>query len=111
MEKEIKPFGTLHVVLLIVAFGLLSAALVSLAVSNHNRKAKIIADEQAFMDSLHVFPPIEFVDSLYGKVELKHYEDETPKVVVYYELDSLGNPTGDIAHETHFYENHQKYMS
>ena len=43
-------------------------------------------------------------------MELKRYEDESPKVVVYYELDSLGNPTDVVAHETHYYENHQKYI-
>ena len=41
---------------------------------------------------------------------MKRYEDESPKVVVYYVLDSLGNLTEEIAHETHFYENHQKYI-
>lgn len=110
MEKETKPFGTQHIVLLIVAFGLLAAALAFLAITNHNQKKQAIADEQAFLDSLHVFPPIDFVDSLYGRVEMKRYEDESPKVVVYYVLDSLGNPTDEIAHETHFYENKQKYI-
>ena len=110
MEKETKPFGTVHIVLLIVLFGLLAAALAFLALSNKNEKRQAADAEQAFLDSLHVFPPIDFADSLYGRVELKHYEDESPKVVVYYELDSLGNPTGDVAHETHYYENHQKYI-
>lgn len=110
MEKETKPFGTLHVVLICLAFGALAAALAYLAVSNSNQKRKVVEEEQAFMDSLHVFPPIDFVDSLYGRVELKRYEDESPQVVVYYVLDSLGNPTTEIAHETHFYENHQKYI-
>lgn len=110
MEKETKPFGTLHVVLICLAFGALAAAFAYLAVSNSNQKRKVVEEEQAFMDSLHVFPPIDFVDSLYGRVELKRYEDESPQVVVYYVLDSLGNPTTEIAHETHFYENHQKYI-
>ena len=110
MEKNTKPFGTLHIVLLCLAFGALAAALAFLALANHGKKLKAIEDEQAFMDSLHVFPPIDFVDSLYGRVEMKRYEDESPKVVVYYVLDSLGNLTEEIAHETHFYENHQKYI-
>jgi hypothetical protein len=110
MEKQTRPFGALHIVLLCLAFGALAAALVFMAVSNHRQKQQVLDGEQAFIDSLHVFPPIDFADSLYGRVELKHYEDESPKVVVYYELDSLGNPTGPIAHETHFYENHQKYI-
>jgi len=59
MEKETKPFGTQHIVLLIVSFGLLAAALAFLAVSNHNKKEQAVADEQAFIDSLHVFPPID----------------------------------------------------
>jgi antitoxin component YwqK of YwqJK toxin-antitoxin module len=105
-----KPFGTVHVVLLCLAFGALAAALAFMAWSNNHLKQKMVDEEQAFMDSLHVFPPIEFVDSLYGRVELKQYEDESPKVVVYYVLDSLGNPTTEVAHETHYYENHQKYI-
>jgi hypothetical protein len=110
MEKETKPFGTRHIVLLCLAFGALAAALAFLALSNHNQKRQAMDAEQAFLDSLHVFPPIDFADSLYGRVELKRYEDESPKVVVYYELDSLGNPTDVVAHETHYYENHQKYI-
>ena len=49
MEKETKPFGTQHIVLLIVAFGLLAAALAFLAISNHNQKKQAIADEQAWI--------------------------------------------------------------
>lgn len=110
MEKEVKPFGTLHIVLLCLAFGALAAALAFLALSNRNQKRQIVEAEQAFLDSLHVFPPIEFADSLYYPAVLQKYEDETPKVMVYYELDSLGNPTKEIVHETHFYENNQKYI-
>ena len=110
MENNAKPFGTLHIVLLMLAFGALAAALAFLAISNSRQKQKAIEEEQAFMDSLHVFPPVDFTDSLYSRVELKHYEDESPKVVVYYVLDSLGAPTDQIAHETHFYENQQKYI-
>ncbi len=110
MEKETKPFGIQHIVLLCIAFGLLAAALAYLAVSNSRTKRQTVDQEQAFLDSLHVFPPIEFADSLYGRVELKWYEDNSPKVVVYYELDSMGNNTTHVAHETHYYENHQKYI-
>lgn len=110
MKKETKPFGAVHIVLLCLAFGALAAALAFLAVSSSKQKQTILDNEQAFIDSLHVFPPIDFVDSLYERVDLKRYEDESPKVVVYYVLDSLGNPTEEIAHETHFYENHQKYI-
>jgi hypothetical protein len=105
-----KPFGTVHIVLLCVSFGLLAAALAWLACSNSAKKTKLVEDEQAFLDSLHVFPPIDFVDSLYYPAVMSKYEDENPKVMVYYTLDSLGNPTSEVAHETHFYENHQKYI-
>jgi len=110
MENNTKPFGTIHIVLICLAFCALAAALAFLATSSRNQKRQAVEAEQAFLDSLHVFPPIEFVDSLYGRVDLKRYEDETPKVVVYYTLDSLGNPTEEVAHETHFYENQQKYI-
>ncbi len=109
MKKD-RSFGTKHVVLLCLAFGALAAALAFLAVSNHNQKRQAVADEQSFIDSLHVFPPIEFADSLYAKVALKSYEDDTPQIEVYYVKDSAGNPTSEIAHETHYYQNHQKYI-
>lgn len=110
-KNNTKPFGTLHVVLLCLAFGALAAALAFLALSNRHRQQQALDAEQAFLDSLHVFPPIDFADSLYGRVTLKTYEEtETPKVVVYYVLDSLGNPTDEVAHETHYYENQQKYI-
>lgn len=110
MEKDTKPFGTQHIVLLIVLFGLLGAALAYLAISNHNKKKQIADVEQAFIDSLHVFPPVDFVDSLYNRVVMKKYEDDNPKMVVYYVPDSAGNPTSEVAHETHYYENQQKYI-
>ena len=105
-----RPFGTIHIVLLCVSFGLLAAALVFLAFSNINKKKQAYDAEQAFIDSLHVFPPVDFVDTLYNRVVLKKYEDDNPKVVVYYVPDSAGNPTSELAHETHFYENQQKYI-
>lgn len=110
MEKETKPFGTQHIVLICLAFGLLAAALAYLAVTNSHQRKQTVATEQAFMDSLHVFEPIEFADSLYCRVERRKYDDNTPRVVLYYEKDSLGNPTETVVHETHFYENKQKYI-
>ena len=109
-EMSGRPFGGTHIVLLCVAFGLLGAALAYLAISNHNRQKQAADAEQAFMDSLHVFPPVEFADSLYNRVVLNRYEDDNPKVVVYYVPDSAGNPTTELAHETHYYENQQKYI-
>ena len=105
-----RPFGVLHIVLLCVAFGLLGAALAYSAISNHKRQKQAVEKEQAFLDSLHVFPPVDFTDSLYNRVVLKRYDDDNPKVVVYYVPDSAGNPTSELAHETHYYENKQKYI-
>ena len=109
-KQQTKTFGTRHIVLLCMAFALLGGALAYLALSNSAKKRHQVEEEQAFMDSLHVFPPIEFADSLYNRVNLQRYEDDFPKVSVYYVRDSLGNSTNEIAHETHFYENHQKYI-
>ena len=109
-ERSGRSFGVTHIVLLCVAFGLIGTALAYLAVSNHNRKVQAVEAEQTFLDSLHVFPPVNFVDSLYNRVVLKKYEDENPKVVVYYVPDSAGNSTSELAHETHYYENQQKYI-
>ncbi|MBR4648096.1 MAG: hypothetical protein IKO75_13370 [Bacteroidales bacterium] len=112
MERKTsgKPYGVTYIVLLCVAFGLLGAALACLAVANHNKKDQAVEAEKAFLDSLHVFPPVDFVDSLYNRVVLKKYEDDQPQVVVYYVPDSAGNPTSEMAHETHYYENQQKYI-
>jgi hypothetical protein len=109
-QNKTKEFGTWHVVALCVAFAALAGAMAYLAVTNNTQKRQLQEAEQAFLDSLHVFPPIEFVDSLYNRVDVQTYEDESPKVVAYYVKDSLGNSTDEIAHETHFYENHQKYI-
>jgi hypothetical protein len=109
-EMSGRPFGGTHIVLLCVAFVLLGVALAYLAISNHNKQKQAADAEQAFMDSLHVFPPVEFADSLYNRVVLNRYEDDNPKVVVYYVPDSAGNPTTELAHETHYYENQQKYI-
>ena len=105
-----QPFGTMHIVLLCIAFGLLAAALAFLAFSNFNKKKQAIDAEQAFIDSLHVFPPVDFADSLYAKVVLNRSEDDAPKVVAYYVMDSAGNPTSELAHETHYYENQHVYI-
>ena len=105
-----RPLGTAYIVLLCVAFGLLAAALAFLAFSNYNKKKEVCDAEKAFIDSLHVFPPVDFTDSLYAKVVVNKYEDDAPRVVAYYVMDSLGNPTSELAHETHYYENQHVYI-
>ena len=105
-----RPLGTGYIVLLCVAFGLLAAALAFLAFSNYNKKKELYNAEKAFIDSLHVFPPVDFEDSLYARVVMNKYEDDAPRVVAYYVMDSLGNPTSELAHETHYYENQHVYI-
>ncbi|MBO7630265.1 MAG: hypothetical protein J6S87_10100, partial [Bacteroidales bacterium] len=105
-----RPLGAAYIVLLCVAFGLLAAALAFLAFSNYNKKKEIFDAEKAFIDSLHVFPPVDFEDSLYAKVVVNKYEDDAPRVVAYYVMDSAGNPTSELAHETHYYENQHVYI-
>ena len=108
--EDCRSFGAIHVVLLCVAFGLLAAALAFLAFSNHSKKKQACDAERAFIDSLHVFPSVDFEDSLYARVVVDKYEDDIPKMVAYYVLDSVGNPTSELAHETHYYENQRKYI-
>lgn len=67
-------------------------------------------EEREDLSELHVFPPIEFADSLYYKKTIVSYEDESPRDVYYYEKDSLGQPTDVRVHETHFYEGEKKYI-
>lgn len=62
------------------------------------------------LSELHVFPPIDFADSLYYKKTVVSYEDESPRDVYYYEKDSLGQPTDVRVHETHYYQGEIKYI-
>ena len=93
-----------------VAITLTIAVIIHLIVSNHNRKDQYVNSEQAFIDSLHIFPPINFVDSLYCRVVKLEYEDGSPKIVFYYMWDKYGKRTDDVVHETHYYENKQKFI-
>jgi len=92
-----------------VAISLTIAVIIHLIVSNHNRK-EYVNSEQAFIDSLHMFPPINFADSLYCRVVTLVYEDGSPKIVFYYMWDKYGKPTDDVVHETHYYENKQIFI-
>ncbi len=62
------------------------------------------------LSALHVFPAIEFADSLYYKKTVVSYEDESPRDVFFYAKDSLGQPTTERVHETHYYEGEKKYI-
>ena len=70
----------------------------------------VASQEKEDLTELHVFPPIEFADSLYFKKTVVSYGDESPRDVFYYEKDSLGQPTDVRVHETHFYEGEKKYI-
>ncbi len=72
-----------------------------------NLKAEEVKDD---LSALHVFPEIDFVDSLYYKRTLVSYEDESPRDVYYYEMDSLGQATNKKVHETHYYPGNKKYI-
>lgn len=80
-----------------------------LHVKNDPQK-KLEQDAAAVLDSLHIFPPMDFADSLYYRRVLISYEDESPRDVYFYEKDSLGNPTKNKVHETHYYPDNKKYV-
>ena len=96
----------------VIAAVLLIALAVFLVVHfTHNQKSE--APEQPAQENLselHVFPPIEFADSLYYKKTVVSYADESPRDVFYYAKDSLGLPTDVKVHETHYYEGEKKYI-
>ncbi len=59
---------------------------------------------------LHVFPPIPFADSLCVAKTISKYDDDTPRDVYYYALDSDGQPTDSVVHESSFYPDQSKYI-
>ena len=93
-----------------VVLAMAIAVLTHLIVSSYDRKVQFTNNEQAFTDSLYVFPPVIFTDSRYCRVVTSEYDDGSPKVVLYYMWDEYGKPTDNVVHETHYYENQQKYI-
>ncbi len=98
-------------IVLIIALVLLAAAMI-LGVLHYqnNPKVRLAKQAESILDSLHIFPPIDFDDSLYYKRVLISYDEENPRDVFYYEYDSLGNPTKNKVHETHYYPGNKKYV-
>ena len=90
----------------VIAALLLIALAVFLVVHFTHKKDTNNPDQpvQENLSELHVFPPIEFADSLYYKKTVVSYADESPRDVFYYAKDSLGLPTDVKVHETHYYE-------
>lgn len=103
---------TRNIILIIVGVLVLAAvaALVILGIMRHKTQNQTDQTANEDLQELHVFPPIEFADSLYYKKTVVSYEDESPRDVFYYEKDSLGQPTNVRVHETHFYEGEKKYI-
>lgn len=92
------------VVALLVTIG------VCVAVHFNHSKQETVSETKGDLSALHVFPKIDFVDSLYYKKVLVSYENESPRDVYYYEKDSLGQPTNKKVHETHYYPGEKKYI-
>lgn len=98
-------------ILIITVLALVLAAIAILLVWHFLHANKPAASqEKEDLTELHVFPPIEFADSLYFKKTVVSYEDESPRDVFYYKKDSLGQPTDVRVHETHYYEGEKKYI-
>lgn len=100
------------VIIIILAAVLIAALVVAFLLARHHGKSADKTQEttDSELAELHVFPPIEFADSLYYKKTIVSYEDESPRDVFYYEKDSLGQPTNMRVHETHYYPGKQKYI-
>lgn len=112
-EKKNHKFKPSEIVVLILGLLVLIASVVVLVVlmpNKGNEKSELTGG--ADLSALHTFPPIDFVDSLYYKKVLVSYNDdeESPRDVYYYELDSEGQPTDVKVHETHYYQGNKKYI-
>jgi len=89
---------------------MMAAGLVIWIVLRGTDRQQDTREEKIDLSELHVFPPIDFVDSLYHKKTLVSYEDESPRDVYYYEKDKDGQPTDRKVHETHYYPGKKKYI-
>lgn len=86
-------------------------ALIVVWILKSDKKKQAETDKEAALPAeLHQFPPIDFTDTLYHKEVEATNEDETPKVVFYFEKDSAGQPTKNKVHETHLYPGNKKYI-
>lgn len=108
-KPEKKSYGTF---IAFVVLALILAAVIVFGVHKYKNSAEVKLEEQSksLLDSLHIFPPIDFADSLYFKKVLVSYDEDNPRDIFYYEIDSLGNPTKNKVHETHYYPGKKKYV-
>ncbi len=113
--RQTDPKKRKRTVAAIVAAAAVAAALLVwliVALVTRNAVENKVSEEQdaGELAALHVFPPIEFADSLYYKKEIVSYKNEKPCDVFYYEKDSLGQPTNVKVHETHYYPEEKVYI-
>lgn len=110
-KNETTTKTTAHPFLVAIAVVLLAAAMVvGVLRYQNNPKVRMAKQAESILDSLHTFPPIDFADSLYYRKVLVSYDEDNPRDVFYYEYDSLGNPTKNKVHETHYYPDKKKYV-
>ncbi|MCQ2283872.1 MAG: hypothetical protein MJZ57_03095 [Bacteroidales bacterium] len=112
-EKKSKTSRQDVVILIVGLIVLLGAiAFIGIFMPKKSPKATEKVVEQVDLSALHVFPPIDFVDSLYYKKVLVSYNDdeESPRDVFYYKMDDKGQPTDEKVHETHYYPGNKKYI-
>lgn len=112
-EKKRPKFQLSEIIILVLGLLVLIGIVVVWAVmpSKDGVKSELV-EKSADLSSLHTFPPIDFVDSLYYKKVIVSYDEEgeMPRDVFYYEKDSTGQPTNVKVHETHYYPGNKKYI-
>lgn len=98
------------IIALVVAVVALIVAIVIIVVQRCEKTEQPKSKTPDDLAELHVFPPVDFEDSLYVAKTIESYEDKSPKDVYYYEKDSLGMPTNTVVHETHYYPGKVKFI-
>ena len=102
-----------NITIIILAAVVIAALVAAFFIARHHSKPvdeTPVETADSELAELHVFPPVDFADSLYYKKTVVSYEDESPRDVFYYKKDSLGQPTNERVHETHYYPGEQKYI-
>ena len=102
-----------NITIIILAAVVIAALVTAFFIARHHSKPvdeTPVETADSELAELHVFPPVDFADSLYYKKTVVSYEDESPRDVFYYKKDSLGQPTNERVHETHYYPDEQKYI-
>ena len=104
------PHRTRNIIIVCVAVALVAAAVAAFFVLRNKNAGQDTPVQREDLSELHEFPAVDFADSLYFKKTVATYDDESPRDVYYYKTDSLGVPTDEKVHETHYYEDQQKYI-